>query len=164
MRVFQFLFAVFIIASCESPVRDFEKNKDELVRETSASSMNIRGKNIGFKTVDADQTVNEYYFSICGANIFLIRDSLRYNKSQIDYRDSVKQLVQTKYALLKKNGIHAYTHDFSNEGIETKFYLDDGTIVLYVPEIKKVKNKAYMNYLEKCKLIEKSLYYSTEEW
>ena len=66
------------------------------------------------------------------------------------------------YIYLNKYHLDGYSSDFSDNGIKLKFYLKNGGALLYIPDMKRIKESNYKMYIKKSVFLEKNWYYTKE--
>lgn len=169
----KYLFALFLmfflLGSCQrNDINKILKNKDAIIEKTKNSSLLKRNSVIIYKTTNSIGKINEYYFQIENSKLEYVRDSLTYesnfydSKKKILNQNILDSVVNDYYQFLNQYNLYGFTSDFSEFGIEMKFYLNDGGVLLYVPEEKKIKNLSYKKYIMDSEIIEQHWYYSQE--
>lgn len=162
MVVCKLMISIFLLLSCgnNSKKNDYRRViSDNYFFEYSRNSSFItRERFILYKTYK-NENVNEYHLEKNNGKIELIRSVTSDTLELKNVIPKVKSIIKTN----RKYGVLGYTHDFSKNGIDTKYYLIDGAVILYVPNDKIVKNE-YAHYLKKCVNVKKRWYYSPEDW
>jgi hypothetical protein len=159
MRVL-ILFVILLSGCGNSAIENVYKNRDSLLDLCKNKALlKSRGNNFWvFKTFYNDRQ-NEYYVSFEGDSLAFQRDSIQYDaditKGFPHGSDKYKREV-CKYILkinkrLASFRIISFRTDFVSLGEPLKLYLDDGTTIVYIPELSKLPNHSngYKNSLKK---------------
>lgn len=146
----------------------FSCNRDEkhknlvfdeyLFKYSKNKTLITRGDFITYK-VYRNEGVNEYYLERQEGGIKLIR---AVTKDSLE-KKNVIQTVQKIISNNKEYGVLGFTHDFSENGIDTKYYFEDGSVLFYIPKRENVHD-SYSDYLKTCTKIKEHWYCSNEDW
>lgn len=158
MRTF-FILIFFLNCNLKPSYNTLISNREQALKQFAETSFIVRNETIVFSTYQNALT-NIYFLTKEGGKYSIINDSLQYSNF-IDTQIIIKQ-VQSLEVLISKFGLLGYTFEFSQFGIDYVFYLENGSVVLYVPNISKL-NGEYLKQVSSSKKILNMWYYS-ETW
>ncbi|MFN5845252.1 MAG: hypothetical protein ACK46O_06020, partial [Flavobacteriia bacterium] len=152
-RIIQIAVLMTIFTACQrNDVQEILNKKKTIVDKTKNTSLLKRTTLLIFKTKNESGEINEYYYQVEGSNISFFRDTLNYDSEFYNNQKLNQTLLDSRVKdynnFLRDYHIESYSSDFSNKGVELKFYLTEGGVLLYVPELNLLKDDIYKKYIE----------------
>jgi hypothetical protein len=172
-----FLISLSFIGCTSSPdeIKKVYNDREEILSIFNNVSVFTKrlGGNIFLYTYNGGKQ-NQYVFTTNQNRYFLFRDSilfnpdvvLRINKDQKDSINYKKQLGEKVRFYIKKMdslNISDISSEFFSHGIDFKIHMKTTGVLVYVPDIKKVDNPQWVNYIKSMRKFDENWYYSNED-
>lgn len=164
----QILFFVIVTSCQRTDIKNILNDKKSIVEKTENSTMVQRSSMLIYKTKNDFGNINEYFFELKDSVVNLHRTSISYPSEFYDLKNEklnqalLDSIVSDLYIYLNKYHLDGYSSDFSDNGIKLKFYLKNGGALLYIPDMKRIKESNYKLYIKKSEFLEKNWYYTNE--
>ena len=176
LKFFIYYSLVILISSCAAQDRDAKsvyENKESFLRDfKNTSVIRSRGKNIIELSYRSDGLINKFYFEKQENNIFkLTKDTIQFDlkdaiatrsinrEDTIAYNSQMTAMLNRYINKMDSLNIRDISTQFYLQGIDSKIYFNSSNNLLYVSDLKRVKNKEWTNFLRKCEKFDRNWYY-----
>lgn len=158
--IFLNIFVVIFLSCTDNKIKKVYKNreylmdlcKDKVLQKSRGNSFVL------FKTIK-NKSINEYYFDVDSGVYKFVRDTIQYTPDIIElksargtnaYKIEVCNYVKTIDEKLESLSINEFSTQFDSFGEPFKFYMKDGKIVIFIPNIEAIsKDEEYIESLNK---------------
>jgi len=182
-KTYQYIAAMFMITvvffySCNSDKRiaaKLYKEREYLLKEFKDKSIIERGETFYQLSYYKGKSVNTFYFEKKDSVLIFTNDTIQYPINEIEIFTSIdiadgliyrKVLISELSRMLKVMGDFKISHVSAEDrlaGVDMKIYFGDYKALLYIKEIKAVKNERWKNYIKSSEKLDEKWYYVKDE-